>query len=46
MRQFFYKVARHGAMLRALLVLAVVVATAIAVGTPEPAVAGPDCFAP
>ena len=46
MRQFFYAVARHEVMLRALLVIAVMVAVAIAIGAPEPVAAGPDCFGP
>ena len=46
MRQFFYTVAQHGNMLKALLILAVIVAIAIAIGTPEIALAGPDCNGP
>ncbi len=46
MKQFFYTVARHEVMLRVLLVIAVMVAVAIAIGAPEIAVAGPDCNGP
>lgn len=46
MRQFFYAVVRHGFMLRALLVLTVMAAIAIAVAGPEIAVAGPDALNP
>ena len=40
MRQLFHGVARHSAVLRALLVLTVMAATAIALGAPETALAG------
>lgn len=46
MRQFFYAVARHSTMLRVLVIVAVIAAMAVAVGTPEIAVAGPDCNGP
>ncbi len=46
MRQFFYAMARHGVMLKALLVLAVIVAIVIAVGTSETVVAMPDAWGP
>ena len=47
MKKHFYKAVRHGGMLRALLVLAVMAAIAIAVvAAPGIALAGPDAFNP
>lgn len=46
MRRLFYAVAQRGFMLRALLVLGVVAAIAIAAAAPEIAVAAPDAFGP
>lgn len=46
-RQLFHGVARHSVVLRALLVLTVMAAIAMALGTPEAALAGGlDGFAP
>ena len=46
MGKLFYVAARHGVVLRALFILAVMVATVLAVGSPEPVAAAPDCLGP
>jgi len=46
MRQLFYMAVQHQTLLRTILVLAVMTALALAAGTPEVALADPDCFDP
>ncbi len=46
MRRLFYTAVQHQVLLRTLLVLVVMTAITMAVGTPGPALAGPDSFDP